>query len=141
MNSAAADLKARDQQLAHDQALAQQLADLAAQQQAEAKQIAQLAQQPPATGRTGAGRSARAGPGAGHPGGQQGQPALQQPMAQAWQQLAESQRATQQAAEEIAGQSIPASPAIGQAEQLAEALIASTSRSGYDGAHANCRRE
>ena len=44
-------------------------------------------------------------------------------MAQALQQLAESEQATQQAAEEIAGQSIPALPAISQAEQMAEALM------------------
>jgi len=44
-------------------------------------------------------------------------------MAQALQQLAESEQATQQAAEEIAGQSIPMSPAISEAEQMAEALM------------------
>jgi len=101
MDEAVADLAARQQQLARDKALAEALAALAAQQQEAADQLAQSAQSPP---------------------DDQPPDVLADALAEAWQQLAQAQQSTVQAAQQVAGQSQMTNEPIQQATALAAGM-------------------
>ncbi|MFC1596805.1 hypothetical protein ACFL5Q_02555 [Planctomycetota bacterium] len=101
MDEAVADLAARQQQLARDKALAEALARLAAQQQEAADQLARSPEPPP---------------------DDEPPDALADALAEAWQQLAQAQQSTVQAAQQVAGQSQMTNEPIQQATALAAGM-------------------